>query len=310
MSSQIETARGLAFATSVFAISQQKTARLRGTARTEMVSGAKAKFFDRIGLAEFSEVSSRHADTTYTDTPHTRRMVVGKVYRNADLIDEPDRMRMVWDPAGPYQQAFAKGFGRKMDDICIDALSAAAATGEDGSGSASLGNGQKIASVASTAGAKLNVQALRRAVKILNENEVDDEDRFCILNANQLENMLTQTEITSADYNTVRALVRGEIDTFLGLKFIRSERIDSQGSALSFDTTTGAVGSGGGDANGYDKVLVYQKNALLLAIWEDYKGRVSEMPNKNYSTQIWAEFYAGAVRMEEEAVVEVLCKTT
>lgn len=311
MSSSIETARAQGFATSVFMLSQQKESRCRPACRVEMVSGEKARFFDRVGTVEFDAVTVRNGDTVYSDMPHTRRMVTGTPYRKATLLDKPDKLRMVWDPTGSYQEAFRRGFGRKIDDIVIAAISAAAATGEDGSSTTSLGNGQKIASTnGTTAGDLLNINALIHTKQIMDGNEVDDMDRYLFADSLQISNLLKSTQVTSADYNTVKALVRGEIDTFMGFQFIRTERLLSQSSTLNFAYSDGSVGSGSGDANGYTKCLAVQKNGMLLALWEDYQARVTEESQKNFSTQVWAEFYAGAVRMEEESVVEILCATS
>ena len=63
------------------------------------------------------------------------------------------------------------------------------------------------------------------AKKILDENETDPEEtRYLVCTANQLSDFLNIAEVKSSDYNSIKALVQGEVDTYLGFKFIRSER--------------------------------------------------------------------------------------
>lgn len=41
-------------------------------------------------------------------------------------------------------------------------------------------------------------------------------------------NLLRETEVSSYDFNNVKALVEGKIDTFMGFKFIRTQRLPKQ----------------------------------------------------------------------------------
>lgn len=307
MSSEITVARVQQYGSDVYFLAQQQGSRLNGRVRKESVRG-KTAFFDRVGSVTAVLRVSRHADTPQIDTPHTRRMVALADYEFADLIDDMDKIRMLWDPAGPYVKTHMWAHGRAMDDVILDAASGTAATGETGSGTQTLGNGQKIASISGGAGAKLNVTALRAAARILDGGNVDPRiPRHFAYNALQKEALLTQTEVTSADYNVVRALVAGQVDTFMGFSFVHTQQINNQGSALSFSLTTGAVGSGAGDSNGYNKCLAWAEDGILLGIGQDIKAQVGPRADKSYSTQVYTSMSLGAVRMEEEKIVEVHC---
>lgn len=309
MSSEITVARVQQYSSNVFHLSQQKGSRLRSCVRVESVKG-KTGFYDRIGKATAQVSTGRHADTPQIDTPHSRRMVSLADYDYGDLIDDFDKIRMIWDPAGPYTMAAVWSLGRAMDDVILDEASGTASTGETGSGTQTLGNGQKIASIAGGAGAKLNVSALRAAQRILDASDVDPSiPRYIAYNARQKEALLGQTEVTSADYNTVRALVAGQVDSFMGFQFKHTQQINTQSGSLSFSLTTGAVGSGSGDADTYDKVLAWAEDGILLGVGQDIRAQVGPRADKRYSVQVYASMSLGAVRMEEEKVVEILCAT-
>lgn len=310
MSAQITTAFVQQYTSNVFHVAQQEGSRLRNAVRNEMQKG-KSAFYERIGKATAQLKSGRHTDTPQIDTPHSRRMVTMADYEIADLIDDQDKVRILISPESEYAKAFGYALGRAMDDVILDSASGSAYSGETGATPVVLPATQKIVSVASTAGAKLNVQALRRAKKIFDANDVSKmEKRYIAYNANQMENLLAQTEVTSSDFNTVRALVQGELNTFLGFEFIHSEQINVQSGTLAFDTTTGAVGSGGGEADTYQKVLAWAQQGILLSVGMDVKGRIDERADKSYATQVYACMTIGGTRLEEEKVVEILCKAT
>jgi hypothetical protein len=310
MSQQITTAFVKQYGANVFHLSQQKGSRLRNAVRVETVVG-DSRFFDRIGKAAAQVRTSRHADTPQMDTPHTRRMVTLQDYEYADLVDQADKIKTLNDPINDYSMAAQWALGRSMDGVLIAGALGSSYGGVAGATPIVLPATQKLTAVASTAGASLNVQALRRAQKILDGNDVDEsEPRFFAFNAYQKESLLSATEVTSSDFNTIKALVMGQIDTFLGFKFIRTEQLTDRSGTLSFDTTAGTVGSGGGDANGYDQCIAWAKNGLLLALGADIKANISERADKSYSMQVYASMSIGGTRMEEEKVVEVLCKDT
>lgn len=311
MSADITVSFVKQYGANIFHLSQQKGSRLRNAVRVESVVG-DSRFFDRIGKAESQTRSSRHSDTPQFDTPHTRRMVTLVTKECGDLVDDPDKVRSLNDPTNDYSVAFQWRLGRDMDLAIIQAASGNAYGGVAGASAVVLPTTQKMVSLSAGAGAALNVQALRRAAKILDSNDVDEmEPRFCAFNAYQKESLLSATEVASSDYNSIKALVMGQIDTYMGFKFLRSEQLEDRSGALLFSATTGMYDAGGAvDADGYDQVLVWAKSGLLLGLGTEIKAEIAKDPGKSFSTRIYAAMNIGATRMEEEKVVQVLCKDT
>ncbi len=309
MSTEITTAFVQQYGSAVYHLAQQKGARLRGAVRSESQVG-KSAFYDQIGASTASVRASRHADTPITDTPHSRRRVTLVDYEVADLVDQQDKIRLLIDPTSAYVQSQAMALGRAIDDAILDASIATAYTGETGSGTATLGNTNRVASVASSAIANLNVQALRKAKYLLDSGNVDPSTpRYLALNASALSNLLSQTEVTSSDYNSVKALVQGEVDTFMGFKFILTERVNTSSGSFTFNTTTGLYDSGGSTTGSTTAVgcMAWAQDGLLLSIGKDIVSRVSERADKSYAMQAYSCLSVGATRMEEAKVVEILC---
>lgn len=284
MSVQITTAFIEQYKSNVFHLAQQKGSRLRDAVRTETVTG-KSHYFERIGSVAAQKRTSRHADTPRMDTPHSRRKVTMDDYDWADLIDQEDKVRMLISPQSEYAMAGAWAMGRAMDDSIIAAATGNAYGGVSGGTTVALPAGQKIAVGASG----LTLAKLISAKEILDGNDIDpDEPRFMIATSKQMSNLLNEQKVTSFDYASVKSLVQGQIDTFMGFNFIRTERL-------------------GLDGNGDRQVLAFSRSGIGLAVGADVSTRISERADKNYATQVFLSMTIGATRVEDEKVVEIAC---
>jgi hypothetical protein len=305
MSTEITTAFVKQYSAEVFHLSQQKGSRLQDKVRRETQKG-KSAFYDRIGSVTAQKKVSRHSDTPQIDTPHSRRRVTLSDYEWADLIDKEDLRRLLQNPAGDYALAAMWAMGRAKDDEIIEAANGSAYGGEEGGTEVALPNTQKLASV-SSGFVDMNVGLLRGIKKIFDAGEVEPSiKRYCAFTSSQSESLLSETEVTSSDFNTVRALVMGDINTFLGFEFVMTERLDTQVDALSANTTTGVVGSGS-SVIGQRRCVFWAKDGLLLATADDVQAEIERRSDKSYSTQVYVSMGIGATRMEEKKVVIGLC---
>ena len=103
----------------------------------------------------------------------------------------------------------------------------------------------------------------------------------------EISDLLNITEVTSSDFNTVKALANGEINSFLGFNFIVSNR-------LSKSSTTRSC-------------IAYAQDGIALGVGKDVNARIDERSDKSYATQVYYCMSIGATRMEEAKVVEVQC---
>jgi len=300
MSSQITTAFVEQYKNNVMDLVQQKGSRLRSAVMTDTVQGKK-KFYEQVGTTEAQLRTSRHADSPLVNTPHLRRSMTLEDYEWGDLIDNADRVRLLIDPQDAYARNAAWAMGRAMDDVIFAAMRGTAYTGVSG-GDSTTWTGQTGQHVAVTVqegsdsgDMGLNVDKLIEARKILRANEVGpEEELFCAVNAQMLSNLLRETSVTSADYNTVKALVRGEVDTFLGFKFIHTER----GGLLNHDTTTD------------QSCWCWAKSGIQLGIGADVKASIAPRADKSFSTYVYYSMTLGATRLEEKKIVEIACDPT
>jgi len=281
----IEEHRVVQFADSVRMLSQQGASLLRGLVDDYPLTG-KTGSIDFIGPVSPKKREGRNADTQLQSTPHYRRWFVAETWDFADIIESQDKANMLYDPTGPYTRNAAKGFARLIDDVIIAAAFADVVTGEE-RGSSVLWSNQtnQIQTEAGTNGLTL---AKLRAAKKRNLKNEERGKWWMVISPDQLDNLLGTTEVTSADYAAVKALVQGEVDTFMGFTFLISNRLP---------TTAG----------GKRRCLAFTEGAIGFVEQKGMDTRVSERDDKNYNTQIWASTMIGAVRSEETKVLEIQC---
>jgi hypothetical protein len=282
MSNQITTAFVQQYSNNVQMLSQQKGSLLRSAVDVETVVGKNA-FFDQVGSALAVKRTTRHADTPQMDTPHARRRVSLVDYEYADLIDNQDKIRTLIDPTSAYASAAAYALGRAQDDEIIAALSGTAYTGETGSTATALPSSQKITE-GGTDG--LTIAKLRSAKEILDAASVDPSiARYIAVSPKQITDLLGTTEVTSSDFNSVKALANGEVNSFLGFNFIVSNRLTSASSKRL--------------------CLVWAMDGCKMAIGQDLMTRIDERSDKGYAHQVYVCQSIGATRMEEDKVVTI-----
>ena len=105
--------------------------------------------------------------------------------------------------------------------------------------------------------------------------------------------MPSETEVTSSDFNTVKALVSGEINTYLGFTF----------HVLGDRTEGGLTVDGSLDRT----VLAFHKDAIGYAEGMGPKSEINYVPEKT-SFLVNAMFSAGAVAIDAEGIVNLTCR--
>ena len=191
-----------------------------------------------------------------------------------DYEDIMDINKLNFDDKKIIAANTVKAIGRREDQLIIDAL-------EDTVGTATtVGDGTTAATIA----------LLTEAKKTLDAANVDGEDRCLVHSADFLEDLLNITAVTSSDFNTVKALVQGDLDTYLGFKFIMIGTRTEGG--LPYSTGTKRYN------------FAYHKQSIGLAIGKDMTTMVDWVPQKT-AWQIGCVYSAGAIAIDTEGIVVV-----
>ncbi len=233
------------------------------------------------------------------------------------MVDRKDKVQNIHNPESEYSVAAQNALGRKMDQVIIAAAYSSARTGEDGSSTTTLGNAQKVASVSAGALDYANVQLLRKMKRVMDASEAVGQ-RYLVHSAGFLDWLLSHTEVTSADYNTVKALAGGQLNSYLGFEFIHTEFVGANALATTYDddtflydTTTGLYKASTGTAIGAtdETVMAFVGDGIILGKNPNNISRIEERADKGYSMQVYTAMDFGAVRMEEAKVVQGIYKT-
>jgi len=289
VSVEIPTHFAKKFGSGIDLLQQQMGSRLEtGVDVDSDVTGGDRKFYDQVDTVEMVAITDRHGPTTVISTPHRRRMVVPAPFEWADRIDRSDLRRVMNDPQSSYSRAAAAAAGRKKDVTCVNAFFATASTGVDGTGTASFNSTDYQVAVVSgglTIGQMLDARLKLEAA----ENPEDDGMNrwYAALAARQRRDLLATTEVSHADYNTVRALVNGQVDQFLGFTFLKTQLLGVDGSSDQ-------------------RCPFWRKGSMKLAVAQEGRPFIDILPEHRHSIQLRYELDVGATRMDEKGVVEVI----
>ena len=257
----------------------QADAVLRNTVRLRTGVTASTHKFPKIGSG-VAQVRVPQTDVTPLNVTYSQATVTLTDYIAAEYSDIFNQAKVNFDERQELVQVVAKAIGRRSDQMIIDALAAS---------STSL----TVATSIGGAGTNLNMAKLREASRLLNTANVPAEDRYMLIHASQLASLLSDTSVTSSDFNTVKALVQGEINTFMGFTF----------NVIGDRTEGGLTGGGSGSTR---KVYAYHKMAVGMAESMAIRSEINYIPEKT-SWLVSSMFSAGAIAIDAGGCVDITC---
>jgi len=247
---------------------------------------ANKAYVNYVGPLSVVKRTGRNAPTVFQDAAHTKRRIISETWDvPAILIDEPDQIRMISDPASIYARAQRAAVKRHLDRLCMmAAVGTAYSADEDESESpVTLPASQKITE-SGTVG--LTLQKITQALEIFHNNDVDpDIEKWLAISPKGLTSLLNEPELTIAEQNALQMVNEGKVQRIRGFNIILSNQLN----------LTSYIRSN----------VAWVREGICLGMIYDVKARVEENMNYNYATQVWASFDAQATRMEEKLVVEI-----
>lgn len=280
---------------------QQEASRLDKYVTVETGLSGKMVAFDQYGLLSFTEKTSRMGSTTLDEAPTTRRVIHPHIFTKAIGFDEFDAKKLanIDVPVSKTIEAMRAAAGRCMDKVMLDAFLGTNYTGENGTVAVNFPSSQTIESDFAESGSavecNLTLGKLRYALHMLQSCEAWSEERraygdelVLACTSSQINALLQQPEVSSFDYNNVRALAEGKLDSFMGFRIIRTEQLPV-------------------DASGVRSCLAWVKSRAQFGIWDDFKVKLSVRDDLDEALQIRAKFACGATRLQEEGFVKILC---
>jgi hypothetical protein len=311
VSTQIPTAFINQFRANFDMLVQQMDSRLLNAVEQDTLTG-EFGFRDQLGAVLPQARTSRHADTPFTEIPHSRRRFSTQEWELGEMIDKQDTERMLTNPQSAYVQAFAASFARQRDKTILDAFFVDAATGKAGATTVSFPAGQQIAvdfvESGSTTNSSLTLGKLRRAVELLGDVGAEDAEMYIAVTRREISAMLRTVEYNSSDYVLARPLMDagfgGSLPKFMGLNWIvlPNRVVAPDGTTLLTMFNL--------DASSHRRIPVWSKKGMLFAQTAGTEINAAPDPTKSFNTRLHGRASFGATRLEEVRVVEVKCSTS
>lgn len=284
MSFQITEAFVQQFDDNFLQVAQQKVSRLEPCVLVDSSITGMSKSINRLGQRTAQRRTVRHSDTPLNDQPHSTRYIDLSDWEDGDMLDDQDKIRMLADPQSEYVTAMTSALARAKDDQIIGAFGG---TARSTTGSIALPASQKIA----VGGTGLTKAKILQARKLFRQNECDDEageELFIAYHSTGLTDILADTTLVSADYNALQMLQTGTLaGKWAGFTWIPIERCPKVGTTRF--------------------TYAWAKSGVKLGIGANIMTGIGQDPGKAFNMRIYAKMSIGAVRIEEEKVVEIAC---
>jgi hypothetical protein len=265
------------------------------------------------------------------------------MYWNA-CLDRGDNLNMLIDPKSKYVKLAANAMGRDWDRKIIAAfgrtvpgkkvndaqngldlsypfltasnivpLHAMLAVGAaDGNGELAepattviMGGADEDAQKLNRAASKLTIKKLMAARQRLKRTYPSQQEKFYLLcTVEQVTDLLEDPAVTSIDYNTVRALVSGDVDAFMGFTFILTDLLPAR---------IGLADAALGNLNPlytFRDCYAFAESAMTFGrVKGAFITRIDELPLNHYAHSIYVADSVGSARMEDKGVVCIKCAT-
>ena len=253
---------------------------LAGLTRERSVEGSIVKF-PTIGKGTAS-IRVPQTDVTPMSVSYSSVQATMQDFIAAEYSDIFNQAKINFQDRAELVQVVGGAIGRRMDQVVLDALTAASGT-------------LTVANSIGGSNTNLNVAKLRDIKKQMDAKNVPAQGRCIIAHANNMDALLSETSVTSSDFNSVKALVTGQVadNTFLGFRFVQLGDRDEGGLAI--------------DGSSDRTIFAFHKDAMGLGINMAEKTKVDYIPEKT-SFLIASMFSAGAVAVDPEGIAKITCR--
>ena len=290
---------------------QQTDCRLLPACDGELAYDVPGQMFnaDDVQLSDPEDIVTRVPNTPDKFIAMIRRVGYFVPYQDAAWLDKVDIARELVDPTGKVMMALMAGRWRKVDRAIIAGLlgNAYSLTAPNTAPTASgLPAAQLVANndvlyqhdaevlPTNSSSYGMSVAKIIHAGLILDDSNMVGE-RFLAIGPAQKADLLRRTPVTSRYYNDVTALIKGEIDNFLGFNIIRLPRLQMTG-VLGFDGVN------------YDRYCpAWIKDAVVYKSRPVEEATIMRRPDKSNTPQAFYKTEHGAVRRYDTAVVQISC---
>ena len=261
----------------------QGAAVLTGAARTRTGVVGSTVNFPKVGKGQAS-VRTPGTDVVPLNTSFSSVSCTLTDFSASEYSDIFLQNKINFDERRELAQVVGSAIGRRQDQIVLDALAAASA-------------GSTVANTVVTTGSAtasdLNVGKIIAAKKAMDAKNVPTQNRHMIIHANNLAGLRGDERAISGDFQNIRALVSGELNTMMGFQFhILGDRDEG---GLSID--------GSNDRT----CFAFHQSALGVAVGMPASTEINYIAEKT-SFLVTAKLSMGSIAIDTDGIVDVVCR--
>jgi len=257
----------------------QSVQKLAGTCRTRTGVVGSTVQFPKIGAGQ-ATVHIPSTNVSALNVTHSNVTATLSDFVAPEYTSIFDQQKVNYDERSELVQVVSNAIGRRADQIKLDALAAASSP-------------QTVANSIGGSNTNINFAKIRESAKLLNTKNVPASDRYMVIHANGLANLLSEEQATSADYVAAKALLDGSINSYMGFKFIVLGDMDEGGLAV--------------DGSSDRTCFAFHKSALGYAEGIGIKTEINYVPEK----AAWLTncmISAGAVAVDDSGIVKITAR--
>lgn len=280
---------------------QQLSSRLEAYVNTEVIHG-EGKRFQKIAKVEARSITTRFGDTNPEEVDIEFRWLYVDFKDSQHIVDRREAMQLgaIGSPHSQIMRLQLAAAGRDRDKTLVDQILGPVATGKNGNVPVSLPAGQTIAVdfTGSTAAnnnldSRKILEALRRfgVANVMGQNVENQDSATLIITHNQIPSLLRDTKFTSIDYSEIRRLHTGTVISLMGMSIVCVSP-----EILPYDSVTD-----------YRTCVAFARNSVVFGIAENPTSWVDVLPGKKHDVQLRSEWGWGAIRIDDEGVLRILC---
>lgn len=266
-------------------LAQQTATKLRGHVLNRSTNGNRHNW-ETLDFSDATDKTTSAPPTPALDLPWNRRVSIAQTKHTGTVIDNEDIVQMLVEPKSNATRNLAMSMNRAIDDIIIDAATAAALVG-DGS-TATFPVSQTVGDYTT----EIDFDAVTAIQEIFMQNDVDPSmPKVAVVGPTQVRKLLTLTEQTSTDFARTNGstpltnlMASGIVPNWMGFTWILSTRLNAP-AVDQIDT------------------LFFCPDALGLQINKDITVEIAQDPSSSFAWRIYAYLVMGAVRVQDKKIV-------
>ena len=262
-------------------------------------SDKSVELTDRFGDIYLEDKNGRNEDTNYTDIDVSRRWIKKpKSADNAVLLDRDDVKATRVDIKSSIAVQAGKGVRRYHDDKWIEGYFGNAWVGETGDTSIPF-KPSNIVPHGNTGFTKAKVLEAREMFG-LRDVDIEAEMPVWLLDPESETELLQIEEYVKSDYTPGHALARGEIKSWLGFRFVRSNLTSARAYKRGVKQLVPEAG--------VVSLPVFVPSGLYRGVWTEFFGSIDPLPTKKHSWQVYAEACSAVTRVHEDKCFQIQVK--